>query len=166
MPNICPYRPYLLHLCSGHRNVSSSSVRHNPYHRSHGNKNTIKSPRKLLYKNVKNLRAGITNFLLYLVLKYFPHIWRPFKCYVTQWKHSWGGGGVKFAEKKPYEDVGFNVISVTRGGWVSMFQKKVLSNTRIAPFLCLGSSDITSLFPSDSQYLLYDESNNSIGFTI
>ena len=35
----------------------------------------------------------------------------PFKCYVTQL----GVGGVRFHGKKRYEDVRFNVISVTRG---------------------------------------------------
>ena len=40
-----------------------------------------------------------------------------------------GGGGVNFHAKKLYEDVRFNVISVTRGGWVSISPKKVLRNT-------------------------------------
>ena len=37
----------------------------------------------------------------------------PFKCYITQW------GRVSFPEKKRYEGVRFNVISVTRG-WVGV----------------------------------------------
>ena len=40
-----------------------------------------------------------------------------------------GGGGVKFSGKKRYEDVKFNVISVTRGGWGSNFQGKKRSVT-------------------------------------
>ena len=55
----------------------------------------------------------------------------PFKCYVTQWGGGGGGGGVSaFPEKKCYEDVGFNVISVTRG-WVGVKLpgKKALHNT-------------------------------------
>ena len=41
-----------------------------------------------------------------------------------------GGGGVKFSGKKRYEDVRFNVISVTRG-WlgVQFSGKKALRNT-------------------------------------
>ena len=50
----------------------------------------------------------------------------PFKCYVTQ---SGVGGCQILLEKKRYEDVRFNVYSVTRGGWVSNFQKKALSST-------------------------------------
>ena len=76
------------------------------------------------------------------------------------------GGGVKFAEKMPYEDVRFNVISVTRGGCVSMFQKKVLSNTRMAPFLCLLDLVILLVCFLVIPNTYYDESNNSIGFTI
>ena len=34
------------------------------------------------------------------------------------------GGGIKFSGGKRYDGVRFNVISVTRGGWVSNFQKK------------------------------------------
>ena len=44
----------------------------------------------------------------------------PFKCYVTQW----GWVGVSFPEKKHYEGVRFNVISVARGGSGSNFQGK------------------------------------------
>ena len=40
----------------------------------------------------------------------------PSKCYVTRYI---GGGGVTFPGKKRYEDVRFNVISVTRG-WVGV----------------------------------------------
>ena len=39
----------------------------------------------------------------------------PFKCYITPW----GVGVSVFPEKKRYEDVGFNVISVTRG-WLGV----------------------------------------------
>ena len=41
-----------------------------------------------------------------------------------------GGGCLIFLGKKRYEGVMFNVISVTRGGWGSNFQKKIaLRNT-------------------------------------
>ena len=43
----------------------------------------------------------------------------PFKCYVTQMGVGGGGGCQIFREKKHYEDVRFNVISVTRG-WVGV----------------------------------------------
>ena len=36
-----------------------------------------------------------------------------------------GGGRVSdFPGKKRYKDIRFNIISVTRGGWVSNFQEK------------------------------------------
>ena len=35
-----------------------------------------------------------------------------------------GGGGVHFFGENRYEDVRFNVICVTRGGWGSKFQEK------------------------------------------
>ena len=39
-----------------------------------------------------------------------------------------GGGMVSdFLEKKRFEDVRVNIISVTRGGWVSNFQKKPIT---------------------------------------
>ena len=41
----------------------------------------------------------------------------PFKCYVMKCRV--GGGGCHIFLKKHYEDVGFNVISVTRG-WVGV----------------------------------------------
>ena len=45
----------------------------------------------------------------------------PFKCYVTQW----GMGGVSaFPEKKRYEVIQFNVISVTRGWMGVQFPEK------------------------------------------
>ena len=44
----------------------------------------------------------------------------PFKCYVTRL----GVGGVSFHGKKRYEDVRFNVISVTRGWGVKFPGKK------------------------------------------
>ena len=47
---------------------------------------------------------------------FFPHK-GPFKCYVTQM--GVGGGVSDFLEKKRYEGVMFNVISVTRG-WVGV----------------------------------------------
>ena len=42
-----------------------------------------------------------------------------FKCYITQWRGGGGGGGVSFPGKKHYEDVRFNVISLTRE-WVGV----------------------------------------------
>ena len=45
----------------------------------------------------------------------------PFMCYVTQM----GVGVSDFLEKKRYEGVMFNVISVTRGWMGSNFQKKI-----------------------------------------
>ena len=42
-----------------------------------------------------------------------------FKCYVMQWGGGGVWGGVSFPGKKRYEDVQFNVISVTRG-WVGV----------------------------------------------
>ena len=54
----------------------------------------------------------------------------PFKCYVTQLGV---GGGVSFHGKKRYEDVRFNVISVTRG-WVGVkFPGKSVRNILMAP---------------------------------
>ena len=53
----------------------------------------------------------------------------PFKCYVTQM----GVGVSHFLEKKLYEGVRFNVISITRGGRGSNFQKKALHNTWMTP---------------------------------
>ena len=40
-----------------------------------------------------------------------------------------GVGGSNFPGEKCYEDVGFNIISVTRGWVGSNFQKKALRNT-------------------------------------
>ena len=52
----------------------------------------------------------------------------PFKCYIMQM--GWGPtGGVNFSGKKHYEGVRLNVISVTRGGWGSIFQEKASHNT-------------------------------------
>ena len=42
-----------------------------------------------------------------------------FKCYVTQW-----GWGCQLSRKKCYEDVRFNVISVTRGWMGVKFPEK------------------------------------------
>ena len=44
-----------------------------------------------------------------------------------------GGGGCQLSRKKRYEDVRFNVISVTRG-WVGVnFQEKSVRNILMAP---------------------------------
>ena len=50
-----------------------------------------------------------------MIIKIIIMIKGPFKCYITQM----GVGGVCFFEKKSYEGVMFNVISVTRG-WVGV----------------------------------------------
>ena len=50
----------------------------------------------------------------------------PFKCYVTQMGV---GEGSNFPEKKRYEGVRFNVISITRGvGGGPISRKKALRN--------------------------------------
>ena len=53
----------------------------------------------------------------------------PKKCATKILRADRWGWGVNFSEKKHYDGVRFNVISVTRGGWRSNFQKKALRNT-------------------------------------
>ena len=69
---------------------------------------------------VKLYKAMITlsypSILLSDISCIFP-VRGPFKCYVTQM--GVGGGVSDFLEKKHYEGVMFNVISVTRG-WVGV----------------------------------------------
>ena len=52
---------------------------------------------------------------------YYYYLLETIKCYIMQYR---GGGANR--QKKCYEGVLFNIISVTRGGWVSNLQKKVL----------------------------------------
>ena len=66
------------------------------------------------------------------VSKLMVRAWGPFKCYVTPW----GVGGCQLSQKKRYEGVRFNVISVTRGGGGVKFPGKKRYVTLEWPLVC------------------------------